>query len=181
MTFTPLKAPDLPVSHFELALRLHTALTRLRLSYDYAGDLDLDLWDFAVEIQELRAEGVSNNDLRWLVCKGFVLHADEITSLGDNRRTFQTIGRLNFCKRTCFVLTEEGAKLVLELRGRESNEHIPLLSANGCAHGDKENGPGGNGHRLVAFADADAETPLPQVPALDPEERLTPEPALLGP
>ena len=174
MTFTPLKAPDLPVSHFELALRLHTALTRLRLSYDYARDLDLDLWDFAVEIQELRAEGVSNNDLRWLVCKGFVLHADEITSLGDNRRTFQTIGRLNFCKRTCFVLTEEGAKLVLELRGRESNEHIPLLSANGCAHGDKENGPGGNGHRLVAFADADAETPLPQVPVLTPKNASPP-------
>ena len=83
------------------------AACALREAFDYAHDLELTLWDFAVEIQSLLADGLSKNDLRWLVCKGYVRHAGELTPRGSKHRAFRSIGRLNFCKRTCFVLTEE--------------------------------------------------------------------------
>lgn len=74
----------------------------------YAEELSRDAWDFAVEIPGLRAEGLTNSDFRWLVCKQYVEHAREITSAGENGRQFRPAGSLTFSKRTCFVLTSCG-------------------------------------------------------------------------
>jgi hypothetical protein len=98
------------------AIRLIAALSWLKQGYDYANDLGLDGWSFAVEIHVLRAEGLTDNDLRWLVCKGLVEHAGEVTALGDDARSFRETGRLRFCRKTCFVLTEAGAALDLAVR-----------------------------------------------------------------
>jgi hypothetical protein len=48
--------------------------------------------------------------LRWLVCKGYVAHAAEITEPSDVTRTFRRVHTtgLKFGRRTCFVLTEAG-------------------------------------------------------------------------
>ena len=95
-----------------LDTRLVAALSRLRQGLEYARDLGQDVWDFAVEIQTLRADGLTNNDFRWLVCKGYVQHAGEVTVLGDDCRSFRRLGRLNFCRKTCFVLTEQGSAML---------------------------------------------------------------------
>jgi hypothetical protein len=106
-------------------------MARLREAFDYAHDLGLTLWDFAVEIQSLLADGLSQNDLRWLVCKGYVRHAGELTPRGREHRAFRSIGRLNFCKRTCFALTEEGAGFALQIIGRAPCQRGPCAALNG--------------------------------------------------
>ena len=94
------------------------ALTLLRRAYDYARQLKRDVWDFAVEVLVLRRVGLTNSDYRWLLCNGYVDHADEITLPGQDGRAFRRLGNLSFSKRTCFVLTESGAAFAEKVCGR---------------------------------------------------------------
>lgn len=89
--------------------RMQGVLSLLLDAYRYASELDRNVWDFAVEARGLRDVGLTTSDFRWLVCKGFVRHAREVTSLEDDDRSFERIGNLMMSKRTCFVLTEAGA------------------------------------------------------------------------
>lgn len=89
--------------------RFQAGLEILLEAYDYACELQRTTWDFAVEIQYLRAANLSNSDLRWLVCKGYVEHSAEMSRTGQDERAFHPTGTLTFGKRTCFVLTEKGA------------------------------------------------------------------------
>jgi hypothetical protein len=88
---------------------VRTALRILLEAYECAQELKRSVWDFAVEIQSIRAAGLSNSQLRWLVCKGHVAHAAEITQPDQDSRDFRRTGKLTFSKRTCFVLTQDGA------------------------------------------------------------------------
>jgi hypothetical protein len=108
--------------------RLRAALGCLKQSRDYASNLEIDLWEFAVEIMLLRDEGLVENDFRWLVCKGYVEHAADVTAIGEDVRTFRKTGRLRFCRKTCFVLTEAGAKF-LDLAGAEDVAKPSILLA----------------------------------------------------
>jgi hypothetical protein len=92
------------------AARLRAGLGKLRRAYDYAGEVEHDPWDFAVEIQDLHGEGLDNSDFRWLVCKGYVEHAVEVRGSAEDRRAFRPSYGLRFCKRSCFVLTPSGAE-----------------------------------------------------------------------
>jgi hypothetical protein len=83
-------------------------LAQLAEARAYAQDAGHDVWDFAVEISRLSALGLTPSDLRWLVCKGYVEHAREVTQSGEPGRAFRPAGNLTFCKRSCFVLTERG-------------------------------------------------------------------------
>jgi hypothetical protein len=91
-----------------LAVRGREALALLIESFDYAEELGRSAWDFAVEIDNLRAAGVTTSDLRWLVCKGYVEHARESTLPGDHTRSFRAGGGLTFSRRTSFILTAPG-------------------------------------------------------------------------
>lgn len=84
------------------------AFKRMSEAHSYARDTCHSVWDFAVEIDVLRKAGLNVSDLRWLVCKGFVEHAHEVTRPGDEHREFRPGGKLTFNKRTCFVLTDQG-------------------------------------------------------------------------
>lgn len=80
-------------------------------AYLYAFELGCDIWDFAVEIEDLHNVGCTGNEFRWLVCQGFVDHAIESTSPDEPKRTFrrcQGSSGWTFRRRTCFVLTEAG-------------------------------------------------------------------------
>lgn len=99
--------------------KVSTALGRLTRALDHANDTGRDKWDFGVEIQELLAAGLATSDLRWLVCKGYVEHAREITLPGEDGRAFHSTGNLTFAKRTCFVLTAAGLSAV---RGQSTAE-----------------------------------------------------------
>jgi hypothetical protein len=79
-------------------------------AYVLATDAETSRWDFAVEIENLRNEGMDETAFRWLVCKGYVEHAEEITLPGESGRTFRSTGDLTFTPESCFTLTDAGAE-----------------------------------------------------------------------
>ena len=89
-----------------LGSQVRKALRLLLDAAEYADDLDRDLWDFALMIRELRAVGLSDNDLRWLACKGIVDVAIELTEPGEAVRTFRPCGSAMFSDRACFALSK---------------------------------------------------------------------------
>ncbi len=100
-----------------LPARISKATDLLLEAYRYARSLEQDLWNFSVEIKILRDLGLTQNDFRWLVCRGLVEHAREVTRVGDDDREFQPTGKLLFSKRTCFVLTEAGVAFSEAING----------------------------------------------------------------
>src|SRR5213078_1010477 len=86
-------------------------------------------WDFAVEIHSLRSAGLTNTDLRWLVCNGYVEQVIETTQPQEAQRAFRPARNLMLCKRSCFVLTPAGAALArgegLTPRKRGTPEQAP--------------------------------------------------------
>lgn len=98
--------------------RIEAALTALLQALEYAHDLDRSTWEFAVDMASLRSLKLSKSDLRWLVGKGLVETAIEVTMAGDAERSFRKPPAPLFCKKACFILTTAGAKLARELSGR---------------------------------------------------------------
>jgi hypothetical protein len=96
--------------------KIRTALVLLIESHQYAEQTSGDKWEFAVEIEELVKLGLRKNDLRWLVRRGYVEHAREITANGEASRTFHPTGDLKFSKNTCFVLSANGAIATREIQ-----------------------------------------------------------------
>ncbi len=90
--------------------RMLTALRDLRDGYEFASTLGREIWDFAVEIDDLTKRGLRSNDLRWLIFKGWVAHAHEQTLLSTDRRCFIAGGPSRFDNSSCFVLTSAGAE-----------------------------------------------------------------------
>jgi hypothetical protein len=84
------------------------AINRLTKACYLAKDAGRSIWEFAVTIAELRRDGVSESDLRWLVCRGYVEHATEVTTTNCCERTFDRHVSLRFCKRTAFVIISAG-------------------------------------------------------------------------
>jgi hypothetical protein len=78
-------------------------------AFDYAAETGRDVWEFAVEIGELRGAGMTNSDFRWLITKGFAQHGRETTLYDDPQRSFRPSEGLTFAKTTAFVLTSRGA------------------------------------------------------------------------
>jgi hypothetical protein len=129
---------------------LHSALALLRRAYDCARDADAALWDFAVEIDQLHAAGLTITDLRWLVVKGYAEHGGEMSMYGDVHRSFARSRGLKFLATTCVVLTKKGAALVSRILAFQAlaPSATPATAAAGGdaqrpARGDL---PGGNGH-----------------------------------
>jgi hypothetical protein len=94
-----------------MAKPIQAAIVQLAEAYDYARDMQCDLWDFAIEIKALRAIGLSLDDLRWMVTSGYVKHGKEITKRSDQVRKFDLTLNSNFTDKTCFVLTDAGLRL----------------------------------------------------------------------
>ena len=87
---------------------LRDALWLLLRAYDYAKELDHDVWSFAVEMPVLSTAHLTTSDLRWLACKGYVDHACETTKPDDHERHFSRNGAAMFTPETCVVLTSVG-------------------------------------------------------------------------
>jgi hypothetical protein len=84
------------------------ALALLLEAHEYAGELDRDAWEFAVEIDCLHKAGLTNSDIRWLVGKQLAEHAHEMTTVEDASRRFRRIVSLKLTSSSCFVLTAAG-------------------------------------------------------------------------
>jgi len=87
-------------------------------AYCYAYELRCDPWEFAVGIDSLRLQGLENNDLRWLVQKGYIASAVETKPIEKSRRCFYRSAGLAFPRGTCFVLTSAGAQFLEEVIAR---------------------------------------------------------------
>ena len=78
-------------------------------AYCYAREANVELWDFALEIDKLYATGLTISDLRWLVAKQFVEHGRESSVYGVPHRTFDPGTGFVFESQTRVVLTASGA------------------------------------------------------------------------
>ena len=95
--------------------RIRPGLLLLRDALERAHELRQDAWNFAVDICQLREVGLTNTDLRWLLCQGYAEHGIENGSTGTGRRSVLKITNLSLPEGTRFVLTARG----LLLAGRE--------------------------------------------------------------
>lgn len=75
----------------------------------YAARCQRPHWDFAVDLYELWAAGLTSADLRLLLLQGHVASATEVRSSASGRRRFRRHHGLRFTASTCFVLTDAGA------------------------------------------------------------------------
>ncbi len=114
-----------------IPVKLNPMMAELVEAYEYATDLQVDVWDFAVSIHRLLELGANSNDFRWLTRKGYVKHAKEVTRIEDERREFRPTGDLTFSRRTCFVLTDLGMTVARMLRTNPSELVIPASASDG--------------------------------------------------
>ncbi len=101
---------------------LALTISMLEQAIVYAHDCHRATWDFAVEMSDMQSAGVSTDKIRWLVGKGIVEHALEVTPPGNTGRAFEAIGSFTFSQRSCFVLTPYGLKVALELNEQMSSD-----------------------------------------------------------
>jgi hypothetical protein len=117
--------PPIPHQPPPVPQRIIAGLTFLLQAREYADDVQTDIWDFALELRELRSVELGNSDLRWLVMKGYVEHARETTLPGEPQRSFRRTKGLSFNKKTCFVLTDAGAEAAHALGVFEERLDLP--------------------------------------------------------
>src|SRR5882757_5867821 len=122
----PEQRDDLPVSR-----GVRAALALLQHALACAKDAQAPPWDFELEIGQLYAAGLTITDLRWMVVKEFVEHADETSVHGSEHRSFTPGRGLNFLPTTCVLLTIKGAALAVRENAAPPDE-VP--AANGKSH-----------------------------------------------
>jgi hypothetical protein len=94
---------------------LRSGLSLLIEALDWASLSGIDPWDFAVEVSRLRAAGLSDTHLRWLVVHNYLQHAFELTLTGDEKRSYRHLKTLRFRQRSCFILSPDGAEFARPL------------------------------------------------------------------
>jgi hypothetical protein len=109
---------------------IRAALALLQHALDCAEDAQAPPWDFALEIGQLCAAGLTITDLRWMVVKELVEHADETSVHGNEHRSFTPSRGLTFLPTTCVLLTIKGAALA----ARENAASPDEIRANGKSH-----------------------------------------------
>jgi hypothetical protein len=100
----------------ELAKELPVeSLSVLWRASQYAQNARCGVWHFAVEAAHLLQAGLSECDLKWLACKGYVEHSLECSPLAATQREFDFTPARHFADRTTFVLTPRGQLLARSL------------------------------------------------------------------
>ncbi len=88
--------------------KIRQALAILYEARVYARDTSSDQWDYSVGMKSMKKLGLNLNDLRWLIKKGYVEHAREVSLKGSELRQYRPLVGLSFTKRTCFVMSDPG-------------------------------------------------------------------------
>ena len=86
---------------------------------EYASDLSSSLWEFGVPIAQAKAMGLNENDLQWMVKKGWISFQPE---LGDGDKLCFSNA---FCPETCFVIATDSVKTGCRAAG--SQFHLEIL------------------------------------------------------
>ena len=87
------------------------AALRLWSSVVAGSGAEADPWATAIGMDQLLEVGLTQCDLRWLVAKGYVRHAREVTRPDDAARRFEPGRNLAFGSEIRFLLTDAGAAL----------------------------------------------------------------------
>jgi hypothetical protein len=180
----PLELLSTPMSHARRALCL------LCEAWDAARAENQDIWQFAVEIDELRALGLGHTELRRLLCRGLLEHAVENTEVGACQRSFRPLKALVFSEQTCFVLTGKGLAEISHHAAQPSSEEPAAREARAPRWEGSERQlwwgnslvkefrvPAANQERVLAALQEEGwptriDDPLPPEPNLDPKSRL---------
>ncbi|MCG8451175.1 MAG: hypothetical protein MI725_16525 [Pirellulales bacterium] len=113
---------------------LSAAISLLCRAARCAAEAKRDIWDFAVEAADLVGADVSPVDLRWLLAHGYVMHAQEISEVGEACRKFVPLKSLAIPEHACFVLTGKGAQLAKRgYRGAKQNSFPARSRVNGSS------------------------------------------------
>jgi len=119
------------------------SLSALLRALEYAQSTRRPAWDFAVDVAQLRAMGLTDCDLRWLAWKGFVKHALESSRPSGMQRTFDEESILHLSDCSSFILTQRGVLLAKRLLGTVAAQTIDLddgmvaTAQEVAAHGDR--------------------------------------------
>lgn len=135
MESVPNHFPDSPLAE-NLVPGVEPALALLLEAYDYAHELERDLWDFAVELDSLRTVDLTLSALRWLLCKGYVEHAIESTRPDADNRSFRSVASLTLAAHSCLVLTGAGAALARQMES--SSPHLHSIHGSAGRSGEPE-------------------------------------------
>jgi hypothetical protein len=103
-----------PFANAVVQRRLYEVLARLEQARRYAGDVGADAWQFAVALDDLKAIGLTANDLRWLMIKLCVELATEIEPAGQQRQ-FRIPPACSMVAGACLVITPIGQNLLAAL------------------------------------------------------------------
>jgi hypothetical protein len=131
----------------EVLPQIGRGLLLLWNSARFAKGLAEDAWEFSVEWPELRRAGLTCNEGRWLIHKGLVRQAHEVTSVSDKRRKFAPYASLRLSDKTCLVLTVAGcrfARRVIASRGASAADAKGKLLPTPASH-EPDEGPEGDG------------------------------------
>ena len=110
---------------FALNADQHKALTCLQEAHAAAVDLGVCAWTLACQLPNLRAMGISETVLRWLVVRGLAEHRHEITTPRQRHRTFLRAPNLCFTESSCFVIS--AAAIGTHLRAFDNQQqHLDL-------------------------------------------------------
>lgn len=104
--------------------RIRAALLALGAAFEHARAQRANVWDFALEAETLRRLSLSTGDLRWLLTRGWIEHAIEVTPRDTSHRVFRPARKPSVIKRSCFVLSPIGAALAEGLRVRDSEDMV---------------------------------------------------------
>jgi hypothetical protein len=110
--FTP--APK-RAKQFQRATAPHEiALERLLQAHRCAKHFGQPVWQFALDIEDLIRQGLSEAGLGELVGRADLEHRFEMTRATDRQRKFREASRRTFTVKSCFVLTDKGAAAATE-------------------------------------------------------------------
>jgi hypothetical protein len=108
---------------------LKGGLALLWRGFEYARELDSDIWEFAVKGDALCLAGLSDIDLRWLIARGYVDCSLKASASGCQEQ-FPDKNRPWEVTNACFILTKSGAALALEVLSHGLHPGSSLPSEN---------------------------------------------------
>jgi hypothetical protein len=97
-------------SNLLMSAVVQKVLEVLREGYDYARDLSVSPWEFAVEVPVLLTCGCTTNTLRWLSRRGYVEYGDLPAPRPCRKGRNRTATYRQHPAGPCFVLTDLGAE-----------------------------------------------------------------------
>ena len=128
----PGDSTGVPACPFRDIPRWRSGLARLLDAAYYANDSDKPHWQFAVDTKTLYANGLTENDLRWLLLKDYIELAEEIGRPTFCRlRRFRSVGLQTVSPRHCVILTDTGIAVAESVCGSPLPKWIKAASPAG--------------------------------------------------